>query len=237
MQPSRATTPAPRPRPLRSGIPTAGALRCRKKFLRYFHDGFRDETYVDWERGYKAAAHRQWEQSLGAQEIQSLVSKGEHAEVARRALGIESRTNLLFSFEKMALRDAVRPAAGARAFAEGLVDLLHGGGIFERRFERWCEVVGSLPRRKTRVLTWPAVTVFGFLARPQEHIFLKPMVTRKAAAAYGFDFEYSSRPAWGTYASVLAFARRVRRDVADLRPRDMIDVQSFLWVQGSEEYP
>jgi hypothetical protein len=35
-------------------------------------------------------------------------------------VAIESRTNLLFSFEKMALRDAVRTGAGARLFAEGL---------------------------------------------------------------------------------------------------------------------
>jgi hypothetical protein len=28
----------------------------------------------------------------------------------------------------------------------------------------------------------------------------------------------------------------VRRDLADMRPRDMIDVQSFIWVQGSDEY-
>ena len=26
-------------------------------------------------------------------------------------------------------------------------------------------------------------------------------------------------------------------ELADLRPRDMIDLQSFLWVQGSDEYP
>jgi len=25
-------------------------------------------------------------------------------------------------------------------------------------------------------------------------------------------------------------------NLRDLRPRDMIDVQSFLWVQGSDEY-
>jgi hypothetical protein len=29
----------------------------------------------------------------------------------------------------------------------------------------------------------------------------------------------------------------VRRDLRDLRPRDLIDIQSFLWVQGSDEYP
>jgi hypothetical protein len=61
-------------------------------------------------------------------------------------------------------------------------------------------------------------------------------VTRAAARAYGFDFEYHSRPKWPTYASYLKFAAEVRRDLADLRPRDMIDVQSFIWTQGSDEY-
>ena len=35
---------------------------------------------------------------------------------------------------------------------------------------------------------------------------------------------------------MLSFAETVRRDLRDLEPRDMIDIQSFLWVQGSEEY-
>jgi hypothetical protein len=43
------------------------------------------------------------------------------------------------------------------------------------RFERWCEVIGSLPRKQTRVLTWPLVTVFGYIARPDRHMFLKPV--------------------------------------------------------------
>lgn len=136
----------------------------------------------------------------------------------------------------MALRDAVKSAAGARAFAEGLYQFLHGRGGDERRFEDWCSVVAELPRKQTRVLTWPIVTVFGFLALPEQHIFLKPNVTKIAAREYGFDFHYQSRPQWATYASLLAFANRVREDVRDLKPRDMIDIQSFIWVQGSDEY-
>jgi hypothetical protein len=31
-------------------------------------------------------------------------------------------------------------------------------------------------------------------------------------------------------------AETVRRDLRDLEPRDMIDIQSFIWVQGSDEY-
>jgi hypothetical protein len=173
---------------------------------------------------------------LSEKELRSLVASGSHAECARRAVTIESRTNLLFSFEKMAMRDAVKSPQGSRAFAEGLYQFLHGKGSLESRFNDWIAVVGSLPRKQTRVLTWPVVTVFGFIAQPETHVFLKPMVTRRAAEIYGFDFEYKSRPNWETYKSLLQFAETVRRDVRDLKPRDMIDIQGFIWVQGSDEY-
>ncbi len=212
------------------------AQRCRRKFLRFFPGGFRDETYIDWERDYKQAAHEQWQQSLGRAELRSLINGGEFAEVAQRAARIEGKTNLLFSFEKMALRDAVRSPAGAHTFVQGLYDFLSGTTSLQKRFERWVEAVDALPRRQTRVLTWPMVTIFGFIALPKEHIFLKPNVTRNAAEEYGFDFQYTARPAWETYASLLEFAETIRKDQADLRPRDMIDLQSFIWVQGSSEY-
>ena len=213
-----------------------GAMKSRRKFLRFFPKGFHDDKYIDLERGYKWEAHERWLEMLGPNEMRSLLSDGEFGEVARRAVTIESRTNLLFSFEKMALRDAVKSAAGARDFAEGLNDFLYGRGSDETKFDRWCEVVAGLPRRQTRVLTWPLVTVFGYLALPETHFFLKPMVTRAAAKEYGFDFRYVSRPNWDTYAHLLELAKLVSLDVADMRPRDMIDIQSFLWVQGSDEY-
>jgi len=214
----------------------AAARRCRRKFLRHFPKGFRDGTYLAWERDYKWNAHRQWEEQLGRGQLRALVRDGEYAEVAARAVRIESRTNLLFSFEKMALRDAVRTPKGAKLFATGLDDFLHGRGDARSRFARWIETVATLPRKQTRVLTWPLVTVFGFLAQPESHMFLKPNVTRVAAEAYDFDFRYASRPSWAVYENLLAFAETVRRDLRDLRPRDMIDLQSFIWVQGSDEY-
>jgi hypothetical protein len=215
---------------------STGARRCRRKFLRFFARGFRDEKYVDWERGYKWQAHQRWNEVLDRRAYSALLREGRFREIAAHAVRIESRTNLLFSFEKMALRDAVKSAAGAQIFAEGLYEFLHGRGGAHRKFERWCESVEGLPRRQTRVLTWPLVTVFGFIAQPQAHIFLKPNVTRTAAREYGYDFHYVSRPSWSTYESLLDFANTVRRDLRDMAPRDMIDIQSFIWVQGSNEY-
>ena len=157
--------------------------QCRKKFLRAFPKGFKDPKFLAWEREYKWEAHEQWTQLLGQTEYHRLILAKEYEEVCRRALRVESRTNLLFSFEKMALHDAVRTAEGARAFALGLYQWLHGTRHMEERFEAFVEMVEALPRRQTRVLTWPLVSVFGFIAQPKQHLFLKPLITKQAAKA------------------------------------------------------
>lgn len=213
-----------------------GAERCRRKFLRIFPGGFRDESYVDLERDYKWSAHKAWRETLDAPHLAALIDRTEYQKAALEAVRIESRTNLLFSFEKMALRDAVRTDDGAATFARALYAFLYGREPLAQRFDAWCAAVESLPRRQTRVLTWPLLTVFGFIAQPRTHIFLKPNVTRIAAKKYGFDFHYASRPSWPVYDEYLALASAVKRDLRDLRPRHQIDIQSFLWIQGSDEY-
>jgi hypothetical protein len=222
-----------------SSVYYLGAARSRRKFELFYPDGFQDETYQVAERSYKERAHLEWQSELGPVAFRKLLARGEFRQICDTAVRIESRTNLLFSFEKMALRDAVKTQAGARLFATELYGFLWGRGAPHKKFEDWLQAVGELPRRQHPVLTWPLVTVFGFLARPDRHIFLKPRVTRKAAQAYGYDFRYQPQPSWAVYQSLLTFAAIIRRDL-DRRPgfkaRDMIDLQSFIWVQGAEEY-
>jgi hypothetical protein len=214
-----------------------GEAKAVKKFLHYFKKGFYDPVYLAWERNYKWQAHETWEAKLNKKEYRRLLANGSYSEAAKRAIQLESRTNLLFSFEKMALRDAVRSKSGAEIFSKSLYDYVYSARPLEKRFVDFTNAIARLPRRQTRVLTWPVVTVFGFIANPAEHIFLKPRVTQKAAEAYGYDFEYASRPDWDTYKSLLGFASEINQATRKLKPRDNIDLQSFIWVQGSDEYP
>lgn len=211
-------------------------LRCRKKFLRIFPQGFYDRKYLSWERDYKWNAHLKYMELLSRKEFKALLAKKKYGEIVKRAVGIETKTNLLFSFEKMALRDAVKSTSGAKLFAEGLFNYVYGRGGIRQRFKKFADVLSLLPRKQTRVRTWPLQTVFGFIAKPAEFIFLKPRVTQAASVAYGFEFNYESKPGWETYKSLLDFVNKIKKDIADLKPRDMIDVQSFIWVLGSEEY-
>ncbi len=76
-----------------------------------------------------------------------------------------------------------------------------------------------------------------FYCRSSTTYFLKPRVTQKAAEKYGYIFLYHSKPNWQTYQSLLDFAAQIKTDAAQLRSKDMIDIQSFIWVLGSDEYP
>ena len=211
--------------------------KCVRKFLYYFPGGYNGKKYIAWEREYKWNAHLAWEEKLNKQEFSRLLEKKDYGGIAKRAVNLESKTNLLFSFEKMALRDAVKSPVAAKQFAGGLFEYIYGKGDTRQRFEDFRDMLSQLPVKQTRVLTWPLLTVFGFIADPVQHIFLKPMVTKAAAKKYEYDFTYNSKPNWTTYQSLLDFAALIKRDTQKFNPKDMIDAQSFIWVMGSEEYP
>lgn len=222
-----------------SNVNYLGAARCRQKFQLYYPNGFDDEVYQVAERGVKERAVLEWNAELNPPAFRRLLARGDYARIVDTALRVETRCSLLFSFERMALRDAVKAPADARLFATALYAFLYGRGTPQRKFEAWITALAALPRRQTRVLSWPLVTVFGQIARPELHLFLKPMVTRKAARAYGYDFEYHATPSWEVYRGLQTFAAILRRDLdrkPGFRAADMIDIQSFIWVQGSAEY-
>ena len=87
---------------------------CKRKFLRFFPDGFRDETYLEWERGYKLRAHEEWKTVLNRKVYQSKLSQGKFLEIGAEAVKIEARTNLLFPLKRwqFATRLSRNPALG-----------------------------------------------------------------------------------------------------------------------------
>jgi hypothetical protein len=70
--------------PARAAGPSR-ALRCRRKFLRFFPGGFRDQTYLDWERSYKWETHKRWREALGEATFRTLLREGRFAEIALKA--------------------------------------------------------------------------------------------------------------------------------------------------------
>lgn len=88
--------------------------------------------------------------------------------------------------------------------------------------------------KRADVAKWTAVTYLPFLWRPDAHTFLKPEVTKDFAARVGHRFasDYQPRLTLDVYQSLLDLAATTEAELADLQPRDRIDVQSFIWVVG-----
>ncbi len=78
---------------------------------------------------------------------------------------------------------------------------------------------------------WTIVTYLPFLWRPDEHVFLKPMMIKDFAERVGHRFASVYRPDLDieVYDAQLDLAEETRAKLADMGPRDMIDIQSFMW--------
>ena len=66
-------------------------------------------------------------------------------------------------------------------------------------------------------------------------MLLKPTYTQQAAAMCRFDLQYQSEPNRSTYGRLLAFARVLREVTRELGPRDMFDLQGFVWAIAQEK--
>jgi hypothetical protein len=211
---------------------------AKRRFKEIFPGGFTDPTYLEWERGYKWSAHQAWQRELDRSTWAVLLAEGAHAEVARRiaSLYARSKLNMLALYEWMALREALIDPVGGYLLATGFYDLIHGAGRFEARIAVFTDLLGQVPQRQTRLAKWPVATLFPFVARPAVHLILKPNTMKRAAVRLGFDLAYGSRPNPQTYAAMMRYISWLRGALAPWHPRDLIDLQGFVWVTCSEEY-
>lgn len=195
-----------------------------ERFLERFPQGFHDDQFTKEERDSKVQAHRLAHDLLSNSELARLLSANDCIEVCHRALRVCSATNLIVAKEKMTLKEGLELPANQQTFATTLFNLLYGDDTLKARFERYADFLKSIGAAK-----WTIATYFLFIVYPEEYVFLKPTVTPNAADISGFEINYRPDLNWQTYTSVLAFASYLKAELVGLSPRDMIDVQSFMW--------
>jgi hypothetical protein len=193
---------------------------ARARFLRFFPNGFHSVGYASAERDYKVAAKQRLDDTAPLDQAVSGSGLGE------AILAVFRATNLLSPFEKVRLQDVLRGpmadefirAAARFTLGEGKPALLQ----MERALK---------PHDNAK---WTVATYLPFLWRPEEHMFLKPEVTKDFAARVGHRFaaDYEARLDFAVYESLLDLVSKTAVELADLKPRDRIDVQSFIWVVG-----
>ena len=207
-----------------SSIKYQGLPQSKSFFLEQYPQGFYGEKLEKEERNYKVKAHHLALELLNQEEFHSLLEEKQYAEASKRALKIVNATNLIFPNEKMALKDGIAKNNEERRFSEQLFNLIYGERPIRERFEVFCKLLEEIEADK-----WTTVSYFLFIFHPDEFMFVKPTVTQYVAELCGFEINYKPQLNWITYKSVLKLANYLKAELADLNPRDMIDVQSFMW--------
>ncbi len=198
-------------------------------FLSNYPNGFYGDKFNNEERTYKVKAGELFTELLNEKEFYTFLNNQDYDEISKRALKVVSATNLIFPNEKMALKDGLGSSQGKEIFSKALFVQLYGQDNMEDRFNGFIEAL-----REINAAKWTTATYFLFLAYPDQYIFLKPEITKNAARVCRFEIHYKSELNWQTYERVLKLASYLRVELKELKPRDMIDIQSFMWTIAPE---
>lgn len=207
-----------------SGIKYQSLSQSIQFFLEQFPEGFYGEKFKEHEREYKDKAHALAKELLGKQAFGTLLGGDDYAEIVKRALKVVNATNLIFPNEKMSLKDGLEKPSAQKEFSKALFSLLYGEEELERRFVAFAKVLENIEAAK-----WTTATYFLFIMHPDKYMFIKPKITKYSSELCGFEVNYKPQLNWLTYKSVLSFSEYLLSEISELNPRDMIDVQSFMW--------
>ena len=210
-----------------------------KKFLLCFRAGFRDPKYLAAERNYKVQARERMLEKLGRDQMKELLSSGSFDEIWRRAHRVMTTSGqLVHHIESSDLNRALDSPGRKQLFSQALASLLWSAEPLEGRFKAFAQMLLEVKSAK-----WPVMTYFLFLAFPDAQIILKPTVAQEFAGICKQTIDYEPEVNSITYKKFLDLAQYTtkglsKRGQENLVPKDMIDVQSFMWVvvkYGPEE--
>ena len=199
-----------------------GYADAKARFLTIFRDGFFDSDYLSSERAYKDAAA-----SFIAAHIPIEVAAHASPEVCELANKAFAKTNMATPIEKTRVQALLRSSDGPH-YLNAAAELATGSaGVALSTMDKLM--------RKHGQPSWPCATYFPFFWRSNAAMFLKPQITKDFAERVGHSFlhDYDARLNGDTYASLLDLATQCEGKIEEMKPRDRIDVQSFIWVVGA----
>lgn len=202
-----------------------------ERFMAKYPDGFEDPGFISAARDTNLRGHKLCSQLLSQEELSRLIAEGSFDAVCDRVRHVEVTTNLLTKTERKVFHEGLEVPENQKLFSMALADYLYGTESEEARFKQFLRTMGILGLRK-----WPYATLVSFIRHPQQWAFIKPTAIQNGAKALCWRINYKAEPNWKTYDAVLRLYGYVRTNLLEegMVPRDLIDVQSFIWTIGQK---
>ncbi len=197
--------------------------------------GFDDPRLVEEERAYKLETRDMAfgpDGLLARERLERLIEDQAWATAITDFTTVGKHNSLMFQ--------SVPSSADARVLYPGQVDdqaemirrmfdLLYGQGPSEERLERWFTWTAGQPAGAN----WPFGTFWLFMLDPDSEVFVKPRATRRVLKWLGSDVSLPTAPSGEAYAQVRGVFNELRDALSEYEPKDMVDIQSFVWVAGT----
>lgn len=221
---------------------------AKARFMQQFRKGFDDPDYFRRERAYKESAHGRYaskfapfaSQWLKTRDVSAIVTalQAVYGDSAAPKGNADERLNLLYPrVEEPAYFEALEKGGDQLfRYVEGVVAFLERST--PETFDAFVAGLLGLPTRSggASLEHWTTLTWLPFIARPDEHILVKPTITKTFASILPFEIRYRAELNYETYRLSAMMAKQLCNQLqhSELnlsgRRLDMIDVQSFMWV-------
>jgi hypothetical protein len=198
----------------------------------YGEEGFKSSLYLEEERNYKAQLRDRWQAITDPAALESALASADPASLANDIGDVLTGNNLL----PWRYADAVKKFSEqdeARLFLAAVRDLITSDppdvdGFNDALMPRYRT---ALNETGVKPASHCIPSLILWLADPNRQFFVRPeMYNRAAKALLGSTPEGQGNVMSSAYYRVAVdFARTIHGRLGELGPRDMIDVQGFLW--------
>jgi hypothetical protein len=192
-------------------------------------NSFSDPAFVKEEIVYKQDAVKKGKKLLGEEDFSQLIIEQNYDEINKRLYAIGQSTNLLYLSVPLKgdLNILHQLEAHKSTFYKAVFDLIYGPEQTHERLDRFLDYVDKrdLPHK------WTFPTYFLFIFHPDKEIFIKPSIVKWLIkfASFESEIDFSSHPSGKTYNAIRLLHFKIKEDLKDYNPKDMIDIQSFIW--------
>jgi hypothetical protein len=198
--------------------------------------GFDDKQFVADERSYKLATIQKAigpDGLLAEGALRSDLDGGAYESFIKRLITVGNNARLLFLAvpADSDLRILHEPPPDTKGFCAAVFDLLYGQGPSIERLARYISYAHA---EDLKSLGWAFVTYFLFVCHPDEDMFVKPQAMSRISKHFDLGWSTKGGPSSKTYSEIINWCRDLRTALVEYGPKDMVDIQSMLWVASRE---
>lgn len=192
-----------------------------------------------FDEGYKVKAVNRGLETLTQEKFHNeyLKTPQKFIEIFGRVISFENNLVLNNRFQAMHWQEDTKTLQEddtlSNKFCNGIYDLLYGKTPEIKRIDGFYQFLKENKDRFGLGL-WNYLTYPLFVRYPEKHYFVQPKAIEAVARYLGYELKVSRNCSTKAYFDVLKFIYTLAINLQDWKPKDMLDMQTFVWLSAQD---